>query len=273
VTKPSGAEAPGYQRGTRSYRWAFPAEMDVVKVTIPAIATSRIGRSPTGGSMITARPSEPARLISGPAYDAECAYDPQGRYIVYASQKGMDDTTQRPKIGLDLFDTTTNTSSQLTAPEGYNGGPFFSADGTMICMRADRKGDDLLQVYVLKLDRDESGKINGVKAEYPVTQNDHVNWAPFFHPSGEYLIYATSEVGHDNYEVFAVEVPRVANSFKKPELLAKKRVTHASGFDGLPVFSPEGEWMMWTSQRGPKLESEAKPSSQLWVAKIVNTKP
>ena len=22
-------------------------------------------------------------------------------------------------------------------------------------------------------------------------------------------------------------------------------------FDGLPVFSPNGKWMMWTSQRGP----------------------
>lgn len=273
MTKPAANDAPGYQRGTRSYRWAFPTEMDVVKVTIPAIATSRIGRSPTGGSMNTGKPSEPVALISGPAYDAECSYDPEGRYIVYASQKGMDETTHRPKIGLDLYDTVNKTSSQLTTTDGYNGGPFFSQDGTMICMRADRKGNDLLQVYVIKLDRAPDGTIKGVKGEYPVTDNEHVNWAPFFHPSGEFVVYATSEVGHDNYEVYAVEVPRVANMFKKPELLAKKRVTHASGFDGLPVFSPEGDWMMWTSQRGAKIEGETKPSSQIWVAKVVNVKP
>lgn len=272
IVAPKALDTPGYQRGTRSYRWAFPAEMDVVKVNVPAILMSRLGRSPDGGS-VSSTPSAPQTLISGPAYDAECAYDPFGRYIVYASQKGIDETTQRPKIGLDLFDTATGTSRQLTSPDGYNGGPFFSADGSMICMRADRKGDDLLQVFVLKLDRDAGGAIHGVKAEYPVTDNQHVNWAPFFHPSGEYLVYATSEVGHDNYEVFSVEVPSVANAFKAPAQLAKKRVTHAAGFDGLPVFSPEGGWMMWTSQRGPKLESEAKPSSQLWVAKVVNTKP
>lgn len=273
MTAPSGKDSPGYQRGTRSYRWAFPAEMDVVRVRVPAILASGLGTGPGGIKVSGGTPSAPERLISGPAYDAECAFDPSGRYIVYATQKGMDDTTRRPKIALEVFDTNTGTSMELTKPEGYNGGPFFSADGSMICMRADRKGDDLLQVFVLTLDREADGTIKGVRGEYQVTDNQHVNWAPFFHPSGEYLVYATSEVGHDNYEVFAVEVPRAANGFAKPARLKHKRVTHASGFDGLPVFSHDGNWMMWTSQRGGKVEGEARPSSQLWVGKVERLSP
>jgi Tol biopolymer transport system component len=29
----------------------------------------------------------------------------------------------------------------------------------------------------------------------------------------------------------------------------KTRVTFAEGFDGLPVFSPDGRWLMWSSRR------------------------
>ncbi|MFM9956751.1 MAG: TolB family protein [Phycisphaerales bacterium] len=268
LVAPSAGPTPGYQRGTRSYRWAFPKEMDIVRVNVPAILAMSIGSTPGNVGVNVGKPSEPVKVVSGPGYDAECAFDPSGRYIVYATQKGMDEETQRPKIALELFDSDTGGSTELTKPEGYNGGPFFSDCGTMICMRADRKGDDLLQVYVLHLNRGPDGAILGVKGEYRVTENEHVNWGPYFHPSGEYLVYASSEVGHDNYEVFAVEVPRESNGFARPSELKKKRVTHASGFDGLPVFSPEGEWMMWTSQRGAKMEGEARASSQLWVGKV-----
>ncbi|MEM9373389.1 MAG: hypothetical protein AAGA55_07075, partial [Planctomycetota bacterium] len=38
--------------------------------------------------------------------------------------------------------------------------------------------------------------------------------------------------------------------------------------DGLPVFSPDGEWMMWTGQRGAMVAGEGRPSSQLWAARL-----
>ena len=46
-------------------------------------------------------------------------------------------------------------------------------------------------------------------------------------------------------------------------------MTHAGGFDGLPVFSPDNKWVMWTSQRAPEdadLETYV-PTSQLWIAR------
>jgi Tol biopolymer transport system component len=44
------------------------------------------------------------------------------------------------------------------------------------------------------------------------------------------------------------------------------RITHADGADVLPVFSPDGKKMLWCSQRGPKIEGEPRPSSQVWIA-------
>ena len=42
----------------------------------------------------------------------------------------------------------------------------------------------------------------------------------------------------------------------------------ASGADILPVFSPDGTYMMWTGQRGPLGEGDEKPTSQLWIARF-----
>ena len=100
-----------------------------------------------------------------------------------------------------------------------------------------------------------------------LTADRHVNWAPFFHPSGDWLVYATSRVSHRNYEVFALPLTGDLSIRKQPV-----RITNASGFDGLPVFSPEGSMMMWTAQRGQDRNDEGRPSSQLWLAKTTGQK-
>jgi Tol biopolymer transport system component len=179
---------------------------------------------------------------------------------------------------LDLFvyDTQTKERTKIVEAPGYDGGPFFSPDGNRICYRSDRAGNDLLQVYVADLVFGEGGRITGIANERAVTANEYVNWGPFWHPSGQFLVYATSEVSHSNYEVFAVEVPAPApgsGTVKGPGELAKRRITHADGFDGLPVFSADGAWMIWTSQRGGMIEGEQRPSSQVWAARVVDVTP
>jgi hypothetical protein len=134
----------------------------------------------------------------------------------------------------------------------------------------------LLQLFVadLKFDSQGSGNIPvGIEREYQVTNNEHVNWAPYWHPSGQFLIYGTSEMGHTNYEVFAVEVPQSGAAARPVGALSHRRITYANGADVLPVFSDDGNYMMWTAQRGPMVESETKPSSQVWVARFNEPHP
>ena len=158
----------------------------------------------------------------------------------------------------------TGTHTELIAEPGYDGGPFFSPCGTRICYRSDRKGDKALQLFVSDLAFDESGKVTGIAREIPITDNGHVNWAPFFTPDGTMLFYASSEVSHANYEVFAIDITGDRPAAER----ATVRITHARGFDGLPVFTPDGSWMMWTAQRGAMVAGETRPSSQLWAARI-----
>ena len=96
--------------------------------------------------------------------------------------------------------------------------------------------------------------------------NEHVNWAPFWHPQGRHLIYATSEMGRENYEVFAIDadpgnLPGSDGTVRYGT--RKRRITVASRFDGLPVFDSKGNVMLWTSQRGED------GRSQLWVADLI----
>ena len=95
-------------------------------------------------------------------------------------------------------------------------------------------------------------------------ENLALNWGPYWHPSGDFLIYSSSGQRH-NYEIWAIEV----DLLKGPGQLKMRQVTFASGADVLPVFNGDGSLMMWTSQRGPKAEGEERSSSQLWVAEVV----
>lgn len=263
TVEPFSAETvAGYQRESSDYAWLFPETMDVVTRTIPAIYRDRLPEGSDRPNVVwgkDARASVP--LWERDGYDAECAYSPDGRYIVH--------TQVDPGTGdgdIYIHDTRTGKRHPIVTEKGYDGGPFFSPGGDRICYRSDRRGDDVLQLFVADLAFDEDG-VPRLKRERAITNNEHVNWAPFWDPTGSFLIYTTSEVSHRNYELFAIEVPPANAGDVDPGSLAKRRITHAPGFDGMPVFSTDGSLMMWTSQRG-----EGR-SSQVWVAEAWSLAP
>jgi len=259
IDPPASEAKAGYQRGRNDYVWDFPEQMEVCTRSVPAIFEDlndpgQTGLAPAWG--LDAR--RPVPLFERDGYDAECAYSPDGRFIVY--------THVDPDSGdgdIWIYDIGERRHVPIVTEEGYDGGPFFSPDGTRLCYRSDRQGNDLLQVYVADLAFDERGRIVGMEAEHQVTSNRHVNWAPYWSPDADLLVYATSEIGHRNYEVFAAWAPG-----ERPEGGSTEpwRVTHAAGFDGLPVISPDGSLLMWTSQRLP--DAEGAGSSQVWIAEI-----
>lgn len=265
--EPAENQAPGYQRASGKYQWDFPPQMEVVLRTVPAILEDLVPVRPANTPFqFPSNAITPEALWTNEGYDAECAYSPDGRFIVYThvdSETGDADILCR--------DLRQRTSYPLVTAKGYDGGPFFSPDGKAICYRSDRNGDSLLQVFVAELEFDASGAPVRIKQERAVTKDEHVNWAPFWHPSGEFLAFTSSQVGHDNYEVFTVEAPLGKNADKTPETLKRKRITFSPGFDGLPAFSPDGSLMMWTSQREP--DGNGAGSSQVWIAEVVDIRP
>lgn len=176
-------------------------------------------------------------------YDAEGAYSPNGEQIVFASNRHAyagEMTAAQDAIfehdlsfmmDLYLMDADGSNVRRLTDAPGYDGGPFFSFDGKTITWRRFSADGSQAEIYTMELARGE---------EKQITRMGAISWAPFFHPSGDYLIFASNREGFANFELFLVD----AKGRHEPV-----RVTHTDGFDGLPVFSPDGKTLSWTSNR------------------------
>jgi hypothetical protein len=269
LVKPAEDQKAGFQVGTRKYVWLFPQEMEVCTRVVPEVfIDENAGASPhfpAHDVMVTP-------LFSRPDYDAECSYSADGRFVLYAHVREDKKTEGRADADIWIYDTKTQQQHAIVTADGYDGGPFFSPDGKRICYRSDRKLNDLLQLFVADLKFDKDGVPVGIEREYQITDNSQVNWAPFWHPSGKFLVYGTSEISHANYEVFAIEIDdaklKADSKARAADTLRRKRITSANGADILPVFSPDGKVMMWTAQRGPMIDGESKPSSQIWAAEF-----
>ncbi|MEZ6242204.1 MAG: hypothetical protein R3B57_04100 [Phycisphaerales bacterium] len=254
MAPPKQEDAPGYQRGTSKYAWSFPRETEIVSTHLPEdLATETV--------------PEPKPIFERDGYDAEGSWSPDGRWILYTHAEPPKDGAA-PDGDIWVYDTLTHAQLKLVAKPGYDGGPFFSPDGKRIIYRSDRNEDSLLQLYEGVLTFDDAGAITGVEPEIKLTDDKNVNWAPFIHPYADLAVFATSRLGHANYEVYAIDT--TPDAAKAPADRVSVRVTRAAGFDGLPVFSRDGMFMMWTSQRAPEgTDQEAYiPSSQVWIARF-----
>lgn len=186
---------------------------------------------------------ETTQLTDAMGYDAEGSFSPNGEYIAFASTRSayeVDLTEEEAQMlerdpsyfgEIYLMKADGSDLKRLTHTPGYDGGPFFSPDGQRIIWRRfDEKGLTA-EVFTMNLDGSDQRQITHLGA---------MSWAPYYHPSQEYIIFATNKLGFANFELFIVD----PDGAKEPQ-----RVTTTDGFDGLPVFSPDGSRLLWTSTR------------------------
>lgn len=180
-----------------------------------------------------------SKLAPAKGYDAEGSASPDGKWIVFASnrhayssrlnaadtQKLADD----PSYFLDLYLVSIDgkTLRRLTRTLGYDGGPFFSPDGQSIVFRRFSADGRTAEIHTISVDG---------KTEKQITRTGKMSWAPFFHPSGEYIVFTAPVSDHRNFELFIVD----ADGNSDPV-----QVTEMPGFDGLPVFTPDGQYLTW----------------------------
>ncbi len=195
------------------------------------------------------------RLTNTRGYDAEGSYSPDGTQIVFASNREAysRELTEREKklievdpaylIDLYIMNSDGSNVRQLTDTEGYDGGPFFSPDGKRICWRRFSADGATAEIYTMNVDGTDVRRLTSLGA---------MSWAPFFHPSGDYLVFTTNLQGFANFELYLVR----SDGQGEPV-----RVTYTDGFDGLPVFFPDGKRLSWTTNR------TSNKRSQIFVAK------
>lgn len=185
------------------------------------------------------------RLTDTPGYDAEGSYSADGKQIVFCSNRSGPENLE-----LYIMDADGKNVRQLThAPGCYNGGPFFSPDGKRVIFRSDRKKKDHLQLYVINAD--------GTGERALTDDLNWVHWAPYWHKDGKHIIYTAADhsdpTKRPNYDLYWMDI----DSGKKT------RLTFAPGADVLPVFSPDGSKVMWTSTR------DGRSPAQLHIADFV----
>lgn len=210
----------------RRYKWDFDAHMDLFLA------------NPDGSGM--------KRLTSTKGYDAEGSFSPDGKRIVFCSER---DGNRE----LYVMDSDGGNVRKLTnAPKCYNGGPFFSPDGKRVIFRSDRKKEDHLQIYVINAD--------GTGEQALTDDLNWVQWGPYWFKDGKHIVYAAADHGNPmarpNYDLYWMNV----------ETKRKVRLTYFPGADLLPAFSPDGKRIMWTSTRDPE------HSSQLYIADFMPPK-
>ena len=219
----------------RRYSWDYDEKMDI-------FSANRDG-------------SNRKQLTDTPGYDAEAAYSPDGKRIVFCSLRNAYPKNQlSPKdlkqLEVDpayfgeiyIMNADGSDQIQLTDSPGYDGGPFFTPDGEHIVWRHFTPDGSEADIYTMRTDGSNRRRL---------TDFDSMSWAPYFHPSGAYVIFASNKLGFSNFELYLVD----GRGRHEPV-----RVTTTDGFDGLPVFSPDGNRLCWTSNRN------SQEASQLYIA-------
>src|SRR6185503_10089325 len=207
----------------RRYSWDYDPEMDIYAFSEKSAAMKRL---------TTAR-----------GYDAEGSYSPDGQWIAFSSMRDAYNRTlnekekkaldENPSYFAEIYIMKADGSQQkrLTTVPGYDGGPFFTPDGSRIIWRRFDEQGLIADVWTMKLDGTDAKQL---------TDFGSMSWAPYVHPSGQYVIFSSNKLGFENFELFMVDL----QGTKEPV-----RVTYSDGFDGLPVPSPDGAQLAFTSSR------------------------
>ena len=182
------------------------------------------------------------QLTTAKGYDAEGGYSPDGQWIAFSSMRDAYNRTlsaaEQKQLELDpsyfaevyIMKADGSGQKRLTTENGYDGGTFFTKDGRIVWRHFDENGL-IANVWTMKPDGTDKKQI---------TDFGSMSWAPYEHPSGEYFLFASNKLGFENFEVFMVD---------KAGLKEPVRITYTDGFDGLPVPSPDGTQLAWTSSR------------------------
>jgi len=174
-------------------------------------------------------------------YDAEPTVSPKGDKIVFTSTRSGD--LELYTMNIDGTDV-----KQITFELGYDGGAFFSPDGTKLIFRSSRpktateikEYKDLLaqglvqptnmELYICNVDGSELTKI---------TNLGNANWAPFFHPSGEKIIFSSNHKSKHSFNLFMINIDGTG----------LEQITYDNVFDAFPMFSPDGTKLIFSSNR------------------------
>lgn len=203
--------------------------------------------------------SDLRKLTNNGAYNAEATLSPDGTRLIFTSTVDGD---------LELYTMNVDGTGlrRITNRVGYDGGAFFSPDGSQIVWRAmypETAADtaDYQRLLAQRLVRPSRLELWVANADgsgaRQVTRLGGANFAPFFHPDGKRIIFASN---HEtprgrNFDLYMVGVDGTGI----------ERITFDEDFDGFPMFSPDGRRLVWASNRNAARPGETNIFVAEWV--------
>jgi Tol biopolymer transport system component len=210
--------------------------------------------------IFTARPdgSDLRRLTDHPGYDAEATVSVDGKWIVFTSKRDGD---------IDLYKMRPDGRSlvRLTNAKGYDGGAYFSHNGKQIVWRTHRTDDTTANNAFLRLLAQDLVKPTKMDIwvmnadgsnQRRLTDRPGASFAPYFTPDDKSILYASNHENPRgrNFDLYLVPV-------KGGEPVP---VTRDPDFDGFPMFSPDGRWLVFCTNRGAKVPGETNVFLAEW---------
>ncbi|MBK8251098.1 MAG: PD40 domain-containing protein [Polyangiaceae bacterium] len=214
--------------------------------------------------------SDTRHLLGGPGYDAETTVAPDGSKLIFTSTRDGD---------LELYTAKLDGTSvkRVTFAPGYDGGAFFSPDSSKIVWRASRPTgpelDDYRSLLLQKLVRPGKLEIwtagsDGQNARQ-VTKHGHASFAPTFLPDSRRIMFASdmdagppSRGKPPNFDLYMVDPEGPVTTTGGPTV---ERITFAEEFDSFPMFSPDGKYIVFASNRMGEQPGDTNVFIARWV--------
>jgi TolB protein len=90
-----------------------------------------------------------------------------------------------------------------------------------------------------------------------ITHNGAANFAPFFHPDGKRIIFASNmnDPGGRDFDLYMIN----------EDGSGLERITYHPLFDAFPMFSSDGKKLVWASNRSQKKKGETNIFIADWI--------
>lgn len=183
------------------------------------------------------------QLTNAKGYDAEATISPDGRKMVYTSDKDGD-------LELYIMDLKTGKEKRITHTVGYDGGAWFSPDGEKLIWRASRpqtaeeikEYKDFLAEHLVAPTRMEvyTANVDGSDMKQ-ITSLGQANWAPVFMPDSKRILFASN---HEYKRGFPFNLYLMNGDGTN-----RVKVSRDKGFDAFAMFSYDGRKIVFCSNR------------------------
>ena len=201
---------------------------------------------------------EPVVKADG-SYVAETTIAPNGRYMVWTSDKDGD---------LEIYRSDLNGGQEvrLTNEVGYDGGPFVSWDSKKVVFRRDSFTNEqqvkdyqaLLKDHMIRPSHLEIWIMDADgKNKKQVTNLKCASFAPFLSPDNKHIVFSSNygDPKGREFDIYMIDV----------DGKNLQRITWTPEFDGFPMFTRDGKHLVFASNRYGRVKGETNVFVADWV--------